>query len=237
MANERKPPAEFDGFADDYEDLIRDPMREKFTRDNVFFFQRKIQVVRDFFKRRQVNTQTLSWLDVGCGRGDLLRAGHGLFASAAGCDPSEKMLQTCAGFEVRHQTAEERLPFEDASFDFITAVCVYHHVPPDRRISLTLEMKRLLKPRGVICIIEHNPINPITRLIVSRSPVDADAQLLRLSEANRLLINARVKIVGSTYFLLFPQTLYRQFAPVERLLSFLPFGDQYSVFAQNDAAP
>src|SRR5262245_7523213 len=170
MANGRRPPAEFDGFADNYEDLIRDPMREKFTPDNAFFFQRKIQVVGDFFKRRKVNTQGLSWLDVGCGRGDLLRAGRGLFASAAGCDPSEKMLQTCDGFEVRHQTAEEQLPFEDASFDFITAVCVYHHVPPDRRISLTLEMMRLLKPRGIICIMEHNPINPITRLIVSRSP-------------------------------------------------------------------
>jgi len=236
MSNRQKPPAEFDGFADDYQALLRDPLREKFTRDNEFFFERKLEVIQEFFDRAHLNTRELKWLDVGCGRGDLLRSGSHRFGGVAGCDPSERMLQSCHGFDVRHQVSEERLPFDDSTFDFITAVCVYHHVPKPRRAALTLEMKRLLGPRGVICIIEHNPFNPVTRLIVSRSPIDADAQLLRPAEAKKLLAETGVEVVRSVYFLLFPQRLYRRFAYVERSLSATPLGGQYAVFARNDVA-
>jgi SAM-dependent methyltransferase len=236
MNESQTQPPQFDAYASGYEDLLRDPLRVKFTSSNEFFFERKIQVIREFYQKIGVSTDNLSWLDAGCGQGDLLRAGHRYFKSAAGCDPSEGMLQSCSQFEVRHQSSESSLPFEDSSFDFITAVCVYHHVPEERRLALTLELKRLLKPRGILCVIEHNPLNPITRLIVSRSPVDKDADLLRLSQAKRMLSSARTKVLASTYFLVFPATLHRQFAAIERRLSSFPVGGQYAVFAQHDSS-
>jgi SAM-dependent methyltransferase len=226
------PPAEFDAYASGYEELLRDPLRVTFTHSNEFFFERKIQVIREFYNKIRGNTSDLNWLDAGCGQGDLLRVGHRYFKSATGCDPSEGMLQSCSDFEVKHQVAEDTLPFEDSSFDFITAVCVYHHVPEERRLPFTLELKRLLKPSGILCVIEHNPLNPITSLIVSRSPVDKDAQLIRLSQAKQMLATADTKILASTYFLIFPAKLYRPFSPIERWLSPLPFGGQYAVFAQ-----
>src|SRR5262249_46918814 len=149
-----------------------------FASGTRFFFERKIQVVRDFFSRAGVDTRELAWLDVGCGQGDLLRCGQGYFKVAMGCDPSQEMLKSCEGLQVRHQTELEKLPFADGSFDLVSAVCVYHHIPPDRRGLMTAETLRVLKPGGIFCIIEHNPFNPATRLIVSRTPIDADASLL-----------------------------------------------------------
>src|SRR6266700_382411 len=125
-----KPPQEkpttFDDYAADYAASIHDPIRDKFARGNRFFFERKIQVICACFKRLGVSTQSLDWLDIGCGQGDLLRLGRRHFKSAAGCDPSQGMLKACRDLNVRHQRWLESLPFDDASFDFLTAVCVYH---------------------------------------------------------------------------------------------------------------
>jgi hypothetical protein len=43
------------------------------------------------------------------------------------------------------------------------------------------EIQRVLRPGGVFSLIEHNPLNPVTRLIVSRTPVDGNAKLLTAS--------------------------------------------------------
>ena len=104
-------PPEFDAYAREYAELIRDPIREKFAGESRFFFERKLQVIAAFYRRLGIDTRTLSWLDAGCGRGDLLRLGAALFASATGCDPSQEMLEGCRGLSVQHQTAVDRLPF------------------------------------------------------------------------------------------------------------------------------
>ncbi len=227
-----KQPTEFDAYAKEYAELIRDPIRDKFAGTGRFFFERKIKVIQEFYKRLGVSTRSLHWLDVGCGQGDLLRMGRSDFKAATGCDPSEKMLGFCSDFAVKHQPSPDRLPFEDATFDFVTAVCVYHHVPEDRRLALTQEMRRVSKASGVLCIIEHNPLNPATRLIVSRNAVDADAHLLRMSQTKQLFRSAETGILESSYFLLFPQQVYKPLAFIEQGLSSLPFGGQYAVFAQ-----
>ena len=129
----------------------------------------------------------------------------------------------------------EDIPFGDRSFDFVTAVCVYHHVPEDRRPFLTSEVFRVLKRGGVFCIIEHNPLNPATRLIVSRTPVDADAQLLRAGSASRLMSASGGKVIDTRYFLLFPQQIHPYLSGIENGLSRIPLGGQYAVFASKPA--
>lgn len=232
MTDPTKSPTEFDAYAVDYAELIRDPIRDRFAASSRFFFERKLEVIQSFYRRRGVETRNLTWLDVGCGQGDLMKVAAAHFKSAAGCDRSEGMLKACAPYEVRHQVGDECLPFEDSRFDFATVVCVYHHVPDEQRLALTRDVMRTLKPGGVMCIIEHNPLNPVTRLIVSRTPVDADAHLLRAGQAGSLLISAGARILESRYFLYFPQSVYRFLAPAERLLSAVPLGGQYAVFAQ-----
>ena len=232
MTEPTKSPTEFDAYAGDYAELIRDPIRDRFAASSRFFFERKLEIIQAFYRRQGMDTRKHAWLDVGCGQGDLMKVAAAHFKSVAGCDRSQEMLKACSPFEVRHQVADEQLPFEDSRFDFATVVCVYHHVPEEERLTLTRDVMRTLKPGGVMCIIEHNPLNPVTRLIVSRTPVDADAHLLRAREAQRLLLAAGARILDSRYFLYFPQSIYRLLAPAERLLSSVPLGGQYGVFAQ-----
>jgi SAM-dependent methyltransferase len=231
----QKPPA-FDQYANHYSALIRDPIRDRFASNGRFFFERKIQIIRQFFQRNGVRTESLDWLDVGCGQGDLLRLGRPYFKSAAGCDPSQEMLKSCEDLAVRHQSSMDSLPFDDGIFGFISVVCVYHHVPIERRHLLTTEALRVLKPGGTLCIIEHNPWNPVTKRIVSRSPVDEDAHLIRPNEAKRLLSSAGCKSFQTQFFLLFPERLHRFTRPVEDALRAFPFGGQYAVFCKSGMA-
>jgi SAM-dependent methyltransferase len=226
-----KPPA-FDNYANDYAALIQDPIRDKFASGSQFFFKRKLEVIGSFFERAGMHSEQLDWLDVGCGQGDLLRLGRNEFRSVAGCDPSQGMLKSCEGLEVRHQAEMEKLPFNDRAFDFITVVCVYHHVPLERRSMLTAEAVRVLRPGGMLCIIEHNPWNPVTKLIVSRTPVDADAQLLTAAETGRLLSQAGCKVLETRFFLLFPERLHRFTKSLEDTFRAMPFGGQYAVFGR-----
>jgi ubiquinone/menaquinone biosynthesis C-methylase UbiE len=232
MKPQPEKPATFDRYAADYAALLHDPLRESFAAGNRFFFERKMQVIRRFFKNAGIEPQTLDWLDIGCGQGDMLRAGRSDFRTAAGCDPSAGMLEACAGLQVERQQSLEHLPFEDERFDFVTAVCVFHHVPRHQRRGLTREALRVLKPAGIFCVIEHNPWNPATRLIVARTPVDADAELLSPPETRRMLSKSRAEVLSTRYFLLFPELIHSYLGRVEDALGVVPLGGQYSVFAR-----
>jgi SAM-dependent methyltransferase len=222
----------FDPLSSSYEELLRDPMRDRFTgQEPAFFHRRKADLIRQFFRHRSLATSELRYLDVGCGKGELLGLLQSDFKQTAGCDISAEMMRQVTGIETRVQKDSLQIPFGDAEFDLVTAVCVYHHVPPADRRTLTGEIRRVLRPGGVFCMIEHNPFNPVTRLIVSRTPVDADAILLRASEARRLAAGAELAPVEQDYFLYFPQALYRYVGQVEALLSKVPLGGQYALFS------
>lgn len=64
------------------------------------------------------------------------------------------------------------------------------------------------EPGGILSVIEHNPLNPITRLIVSRTPVDADAHLLNAKHTRALLSSSGAKVLETRYFLLFPERIH-----------------------------
>ena len=175
---------EFDSYAPEYRDLLHDPIRDRFANGSQFFHRRKAVLIHDFLARLRMSVASMAWLDVGCGQGELLKIAGSAFARAVGCDPSAKMMEACAGIEMFEQLSPSELPFPDQSFDFITAVCVYHHVPCEQRAALTASIYRVLKPGGVFCLIEHNPFNPVTQIIVRRCPVDSDAELLTASTAS-----------------------------------------------------
>ncbi len=224
---------EFDQLASSYEQLLRDPIRDRFSGPELLFFHlRKRDLLRAFFRRRHISASSLRYLDVGCGKGELLGLLRHDFGHVAGCDVSADMMREISGIETRTQTDPAMVPFADAGFDFVTAVCVYHHVRPDSRAALTAEIVRVLRPGGIFCMIEHTPINPITRLIVSRTPIDADAILLRAREAEAIAAAAGLHPMRLEYFLYFPQFAFRYLGGLEPLLASVPLGGQYAVFAQ-----
>ena len=227
---------EFDHMASSYEELLKDPIRDRFSAGTRFFHERKLLLIKAFWASLGKPTQNLSWVDIGCGKGDLLRLGAAGFGQAMGCDVSQEMMNETAGLDLRLQRDPAVLPFADASADFVTAVCVYHHVPVAARASLTREVVRILKPGGVSAIIEHNPWNPATRIIVSRTPVDADAILLRMAETTQLMKTAAFKILRREFFLYLPEKLYYKASWVESLGKRLPLGGQYAVFGEKPSA-
>jgi SAM-dependent methyltransferase len=225
---------EFDRYAGSYEDLLKDPLRDRFTgAASDFFHVRKRDLIRSYFRKRGVDTKRSAYLDLGCGKGELASLLTGDFGRTCGCDPSEGMLKHAKGVETQVQDDPGKIPYPDRTFDFVTAVCVYHHVPLDARAGLTAEVKRVLKPGGTFAIIEHNPFNPVTQAIVKRTPVDADAILLKPGETKELFRSQGFQISGVEFFLYFPEKIYRRIGALEGLLKSLPLGGQYAVFARS----
>lgn len=227
-------PAEFDGYAaEGYSELLSDPLRERFAGSN-FFFRRKLILLRELCQRYGMDTERASWLDVGCGEGALLKMGKPYFREVAGCDVSAGMLQHCEGLNVRRQDSAQRIPFDSRRFDLVTMVCVYHHVDVAERPALTADISRVLKTKGIFCVIEHNRLNPVTQLIVRRSPVDSHAHLLAAGTVRRLARAVGMEVLGTHYFLFFPERYYSAMAATEARLSSLPLGGQYTVFCRKD---
>jgi len=112
---------------------------------------------------------------------------------------------------------------------------VLHHVHGDDRTRLANEIRRVLSPAGLCCIIEHNPWNPVTRAIVKRCPVDVDAELLSARQANNLLGATGFKLVELDYFLYLPEKMFRSIGVLENMLSKVPMGGQYAMLGQLSA--
>jgi SAM-dependent methyltransferase len=126
-------------------------------------------------------------------------------------------------------------PFDDASFDLVTAICVVHHIQPAEWMRFAREMCRVTRPGGLVCVIEHNPFNPLTRLAVARCKFDTDAVLLGAGNARKLMSQAGASNVGKRHFLLLPSEL-KSARRIERALGGLALGAQYAVFGTRSAS-
>jgi SAM-dependent methyltransferase len=226
---------EFDHLAPKYTELLNDPVREYFAPGSKFFMSRKVDMMLEFADREGLDIRQATWLDVGCGKGELLRAAQPNFGKALGCDVSLGMISECRELEVLHQVDAQRLPFENSSIDWVTAVCIFHHIKPHKRLPLATDIYRVLRPGGIFAIIEHNPFNPAVQLITRRTPVDKNADLLAATSARRLMRAVSIRTVDTRYFLYVPERIYGWAAPVERALSRIPLGGQYVVFGRKPA--
>src|ERR1039458_5898170 len=71
------------------------------------------------------------------------------------------MLKDCRDLQIRHQTDPSALPFEDGSVDVVTAVCVYHHLPPAEQRAVTREAWRGLTAGKVRRIMRAAGLTPV----------------------------------------------------------------------------
>jgi SAM-dependent methyltransferase len=171
----------------------------------------------------------LEALDVGCGIGLTDNHLSGRFRSLTGTDVSHGVLETATRENpgVRYELAERgRLPFEESAFDLAFAVCVVQVVPPAERPQFVAELARVTRHGGLIVVFEHNPYNPLTRLVVRRCEFGEDARMLDMAGAERLLHENGIVAVDRGFLLLFPSRRSRVLA-VERAFGRLPLGAQY----------
>jgi ubiquinone/menaquinone biosynthesis C-methylase UbiE len=194
-----------------------------------FFTAAKADALRDLIATRLHAMRNPHMLDVGCGVGEFHPFVRGMFGRLCGVDVSAASIA-----QARHKNPDVEyevyggttLPYDRATFDLSLAICVLHHVPPRQWSGFLREMRRVVRPGGVVCLIEHNPFNPLTRLAVARCEFDRDAVLLRAGRMRALMVDAELRDTKLHYFLMLPSAtpLARR---VERGFRRLPLGAQY----------
>jgi SAM-dependent methyltransferase len=194
-----------------------------------FFMAAKADLLRDLIATRLDSRHKPAALDVGCGVGALHPFMRGMFRRLCGTDVYAASIaqarQSNPGVEYEAYDGEV-LPYGHATFDLATAICVMHHVPSEKWLGFLREIRRVVRPGGLVCVIEHNPFNPLTRLAVARCEFDRDAVLLRAGQTQRLMTEAGLRDADTQFFLLLPWAtpLMRR---IEHGFRWVPLGAQY----------
>ena len=219
----------FDQYGDNYKEVVQRSI-DFVGLQYDFFVKAKTRIIKQLAAAKCLDRAAgTSLLDVGCGVGGLHGALAGTFKRICGVDVSEKSIEVARErnprFEYRVMTGNN-IPYPAGVFEMATAINVLHHVDPTSWQLVLLELKRVVRPNGLVCVIEHNPFNPLTRLAVLRCPFDKDAHLLRAAQARRLLEGAGLTNVRSSHFLLTPFSSGAAHR-VEQWFGRLPVGAQY----------
>ena len=133
-------------------------------------------------------------LDIATGTGLVAREALSLVGPegrVVGLDPSAGMLEQAGALDIPLVRAlGERLPCRDASFDFVSMGYALRHVADLEK--LFAEMRRVLKPGGIACVLElTRPSSPFVaeplRVFMTRV-VPSVARLWRGNDHGRLLM-------------------------------------------------
>ena len=224
-------PPDFNDYGNSYRDAVADAVSFSGAPPELFT-RLKARHLVGLATRRIGDPTGLRALDVGCGPGETDRMLEGAFGELHGIDVAPDMVAAAAEANpwasYRGYRTGDSIPHEDGSFDLSFAICVLHHVPPERWGAFIEEMARVTRPEGLVAIFEHNPLNPLTRLTVARCEFDEDAVLLRRGRTVRLVRERGLEVVESPYIIPLPAE-GRAGAAVERMLAAAPVGAQYYV--------
>ena len=229
--NDSNDPVDFDDFARSYdEDLARGISVSGESKD--YFAQKRA----DWTARRlaSLGPPPATLLDFGCGTGGSVGylLGWPGVERLTGVDPSAASLGI-ARRDHADARADFRLP--DAppptGLDLAYTNGTFHHITAGERPAALRYVFETLRPGGIFVMWENNPLNPGTRLVMSRCAFDRDAEPFAARSARRQLRAAGFGIVRTDHLFIFPRSL-RFLRPSERWVSGLPLGAQYAVFAR-----
>ena len=122
------------------------------------------------------------------------------------------------------------LPFKNNYFDIVFISNVFHHIPFENHAYTLNLIKEIIKKNGIVFIIEHNPFNPLTKLIFNNCIFDKDAKMLLPKYLHNLLSSEGFALPKLNYILFAPPAL-RWFSFIDKYLGFIPIGAQYSIVA------
>ena len=195
-----------------------------------YFASYKIEYVQQLWRERGRSPRVI--MDFGAGIGNALRPMHKAFPEAEiiALDVARASLDLVDAQAIPHVRTLANdgfhVPLPEASLDCVFIACVFHHIPAEHHIALLRELRRVLRPDGLLVLFEHNPLNPLTRLAVARCEFDRDAVLIGAGEMNRRLKAGGFIRTDRKFCLFFPPAL-ALLRPLERFLGWLPFGAQY----------
>ena len=224
---------EFDRFADEYRSLHLANLAITGEAPE-YFAEYKVKALRAIAAGHDVQARHI--LDFGSGIGNSIPEFSRSFprAELTCADVSQRSLDLAAqhfpGVAGSLRIEDDRLPIEDQAFDLAFSACVFHHIPHAAHLGWLRELHRVTRPGGLLSIFEHNPLNPLTLRAVNTCPFDANARLIRAGQLARCCRVAGWVRPQVRFHLFFPRAL-AALRPLERRLSWLPFGAQYSVTA------
>lgn len=220
----------FDNYRGNYRDVVQSSI-DFSSLPHDFFMRAKADLLRELIARR-LGPVKPAMLDVGCGVGSFHPLLCSMVGRVSGIDVSSASIEQARAdnHDVEYRVFDgSSFPFDDGSFDLATAICVLHHVAPDQWPHFINEMRRVVRPGGLVCVIEHNPLNPLTRLAVARCEFDRDAVLLSAGKVRKLMKASGLSAIGTQRFLLLPWEA-KSARRIEGAFSKLPLGAQYAAF-------
>ena len=236
MANEIKDiglEAEFDLLADNY--YIQHKTNIAITGEAPEYFSK--YKVADFANCFSNKNAPNTLLDFGCGIGNSIEFFREYFpisklfcadVSARSIDLSKSRFP---GDEIYLQVSDS-IPLPDHSIDAIFTACVFHHIPHQDHQKWLSELRRVIRPGGVLAIYEHNPLNPLTVHAVNTCPIDINAKLIRAGIMKERALNAGWHDGNIEYKLFFPNVL-KSLRPLEKYLHKFFLGAQWRLTLKN----
>lgn len=225
--------AEFDRFAEEYKSLHGKNIASS-GEGPEYFAEYKMKDLKRIVEAVSATQLNGFFLDFGAGIGASVPFFRKHFPSAhlTCVDVSKSSLEIASsnfGEAAEYVTFDGAyLPFADNSFDAAYACCVFHHISPEEHIHHLRELRRVLKPKGIIMVYEHNPFNLLTVRAVNSCPFDENAILIKADAMRSRLKSAGFSSPSIRYRVFFPR-LFSMIRRMETWLGWLPLGAQYYV--------
>jgi SAM-dependent methyltransferase len=224
--------AEFDLLADEYDAIHSENIAITGERPE-FFAEYKIADLASLAARERREVRDI--LDFGSGIGNSIPWFRKYFPQArlACADVSRRSHEIASARfpgAQHHLVVHERVPVPPASCDIVFSACVFHHIPHAQHLHWLRELRRIVRPGGLLAIYEHNPANPLTVHAVRTCPLDANAHLVPPAQLRRCAAQAGWRAPAVEYKLFFPHWL-RMLRALEPGLQWFPLGAQYRLVA------
>ena len=216
--------AEFDQFASEYKRIL-DQSTAIAGESSEYFTDYKAA-----FVERLLGGRSARILDFGCGVGTLSSALAGRLPDAAihGYDVSEDSLAQVEPALRQRGLFTSDLAALEGGYTLIVISNVMHHIPVAERQETVSRLAGYLALSGEILVFEHNPMNPMTRLVVSRCAFDENAVLLHPREMKRYFRAAGLDEIRKDYIVFFPKPL-AALRSMEPAIGWCPVGAQYAL--------
>lgn len=233
------PKAEFDHFADDYDNLLKKSITASGFEPS-YFDEHKIKTVYvDYIANEKIDNKKIQILNFGCGIGKSEEFINKYFTNCVICsvDVSEKSIDAAKEKNkifnnvefIKFDTVEELQL--NARFDIIFVANVFHHIPHDLHLTTLKHLRSFLSTTGSLYIFEHNPKNPLTRKVFETCEFDVGCKMINSSLFIQMCVDTGYVTIIRRYILFFPKFL-SFFSNLEKFLKWCPLGAQYYIKAK-----
>jgi ubiquinone/menaquinone biosynthesis C-methylase UbiE len=141
---------------------LKDPYR-RIARFYDVFVEPPNAALRSIALSMAPPTAGMRVLDVGCGTGGNMERYQRKGCRVFGIDPSPSMIDVARSKLGGHAELElgsaADMPYEDSSFDVVTAFLTLHEIPHHARDDVVAEMTRVVSPDGRLVLVDYRKGN------------------------------------------------------------------------------